>query len=100
METAISILTHMVGNQRDAAQALQATRILKKLSPEGQLYQVQRSVSSLQEELNARHFGKKMPELKINETLATEFMKAETQDARDEILKEIYRDIGSQFWFT
>ena len=95
METAIDILSNMVGNQRDAAQALQATQILKKLSPEGQLYQVQRSVSNLQEELNARHFGKK-PELKINETLATEFMKAETQDARDEILKEIYRDIGSQ----
>ena len=62
---AMDILNEMVLSQRNAAQALRATRILKKLSPETQLYQVQWSVESLQEE-------------------------------RDEIQKNIYRDIGRQ----
>lgn len=96
VETAIDVLDHIVGNQRNAAQALQATRILKQLSPESQLYQVQRSVANLQEELNEKYGDEKSPELKIDEELAAEFLKAETQEARDEVLKDIYRDIGRQ----
>lgn len=40
-ETALDVLSDMVQHQRSAAQALQATRILKQLSPETQLYQAQ-----------------------------------------------------------
>ncbi|MBO5970787.1 MAG: hypothetical protein J6S14_20120, partial [Clostridia bacterium] len=54
IETSMTILTAMVGHQRDAAQALQASRILKKLSPEGQLYQVAKSVARLQEDIDER----------------------------------------------
>lgn len=96
METAITVLSHMIGHQRNAAQALQATRILKKLSPETQLYQVQRSVENLQEELNERFGEKDAPELKVDAALAEEYLKAKDQAARDEILKDIYRDIGRQ----
>lgn len=42
-ETAITVLEHMVLHQRNAAQAVQASQILKKLSPEGQLYGAMRS---------------------------------------------------------
>ncbi len=52
VKTAITVLEQMVAHQRSAAQALQATRILKKMSPDAQLYQAQRSVENLQEELN------------------------------------------------
>lgn len=37
LKTAMSILTQMVEHQRNAAQAVQATRILKKMSPDAQL---------------------------------------------------------------
>lgn len=47
MKTAITILNKMVQHQRSAAQALQATRILKQLSPEGQLYQTVNSDDTL-----------------------------------------------------
>lgn len=94
--TALNILEAMVGHQRNAAQAVQATRILKKLSPEAQLYGVQRSVESLQEELNKRYGEKKGPKLKVDEALAAELLKARDQKARDEVLKDIYRDIGRQ----
>ena len=95
-ETALTILNKMVGHQRSAAQALQATRILKKLAPETQLYQVQRSIESLQEELNERYGEKGAPELVIDKDLAEAFIKAKEQEERDAILRDIYRDIGRQ----
>lgn len=95
-KTALTVLNQMVEHQRSAAQALQATRILKSMSPETQLYGVQRSVENLQEELNKRYGDKKGPELKIDEDLAERFMQAKDQESRDELLKEIYRDIGRQ----
>ena len=52
VKTAITVLEQMVAHQRSAAQALQATRILKKMSLDAQLYQAQRSVENLQEEIN------------------------------------------------
>lgn len=93
---ALDILQKMVGHQRNAAQALQATRVLKKLSPEAQLYGVQRSVQDLQDELNERYGVEGAPQLKVDETLAEEFMQAQTEEERDEALQKIYRDIGKQ----
>lgn len=94
--TALTVLNNMVEHQRSAAQALQATRILKKLSPETQLYQVQRSVENLQEEMNKRYGDKKAPKLKIDQDLAERFMRAKNQEERDKALTDIYRDIGRQ----
>lgn len=99
LPTAMNILLHMVQHQRRAAQAVQATRILKKMSPDAQLYGVVQSVQKLEDDLNKR-FGKdrdKMgKKLSVDETLAEEFMKAKTQEERDEILGKIYQDIGRQ----
>lgn len=94
--TALTILNNMVEHQRSAAQALQATRILKKLSPETQLYQVQRSVKNLQEDINKRYGDKKSPKLKIDQELAERFLRAKDQTERDNVLTDIYRDIGRQ----
>ena len=96
MKTALTVLEHMIEHQRNAAQALQATRILKKLSPETQLYQIQRSVESLQEELNKRYGDKKAPKIEISPELAERYRNAKTQAERDEVMKDIYRDVGRQ----
>lgn len=95
-ETALDVLSDMVQHQRSAAQALQATRILKQLSPETQLYQAQRSIANLQTQLNEEYGGDKAPKLKIDQTLAEQFMKAADQAERDAVLANIYRDIGKQ----
>lgn len=95
IKTSLKILDAMARHQRSAAQALQATRILKKLSPETQLYGVAKSVQAFQTELTDK-YGKKAPDLKINEKLAEEFLNAETEEERAEIEKEIYKDIGRQ----
>ena len=95
MESAISILNLMVEHQRNAAQAMQATRILKKMDPDAQLYGVQRSVSNLQQELNEK-FRNKAPDLKIDEKLARRFLEAQTDAERNVALQEMYQDIGRQ----
>lgn len=92
---ALAILDAMVKHQRSAAQALQATRILKKLSPETQMYSVSKSVQALQKEL-ADKYGDKAPNLKIDESLADRFLNAKTEEERTNIEKEIYKDIGRQ----
>ncbi len=96
LEVAMDVLQDMVAHQRNAAQALQATRILKSLSPEGQLYGVVQSVEGLQKELNERYGDKKSPKLKINEELGKKLLEAKDQAARDRVLQDIYRDIGRQ----
>ena len=97
VQLAMDILNAMVEHQRNAAQAVQATRILKQLSPETQLYGVQRSANRLQRELNDRYKDRRgKVELKIDEDLAKKFMEAQTQEERDEVMKDIYRDIGRQ----
>ena len=95
IKTSLKILDAMVRHQRSAAQALQATRILKKLSPETQLYGVQKSVQALQNELTEK-YGDKAPNLTIDEELAEEFINAKTPEERAKIEKEIYKDIGRQ----
>ena len=95
IKTSLKILDAMVKHQRSAAQALQATRILKSLSPETQLYGVQKSVSALQNELSEK-YGDKAPDLQIDAELAKQFITAETAEERAEIEKEIYKDIGRQ----
>ena len=95
VETAIDVLDTIVKRQRNAAQALQATRLLKQQDPSTQLYAAQRSVESLTEDLK-KQYGEKAPDLKIDRDLAEKFLNAKDDDARTETMKEIYRDIGRQ----
>lgn len=95
INTAMDILGKIVTQQRNAAQAVQATRLLKKMSPEAQLYQVSRSVANIQEELK-RRYKDKAPKLKINEEYAEEFLNAKTDKERDAASEKLFRDIGRQ----
>lgn len=95
VESALDILNSMVSKSRNAAQALQAVRILKKQTPSAQLYGVQRSVEALQEDL-LKEYGDKAPNLKIDTELAERYMNAATEAERDAAMREIYRDIGRQ----
>lgn len=95
VETALDVLNDMVSKSRNAAQALQAVRLLKKQEPSAQLYGVQRSVENLQEEIDQK-YGKNAPEIKVDQKLAEKFLNAETDEARTKAMGELYRDIGRQ----
>ena len=93
-ETAITVLEHMVLHQRNAAQAVQASRILKRLSPEAQLYGVLRSVENLTEEIKER-YGKDVG-ITVDKDLAEDFLNAPDEKAREGALKKLYMDVGRQ----
>ena len=95
VKTAADIMSKLVYHQRNAAQAVQATRILKQMSPGAQLYGIQRSVQNMQEELQSK-YGDKAPNLKIPDELVENYLNAESQQERDEAEKQIYISIGKQ----
>ena len=94
-QMAIDLLVDYASLATAAGQTLQAQRMLKKLTPEGQLYGIQRSVSNIQEELQ-RKYRDKAPDLEIPEELIEKFRNATDQDGRDAATEEIYQNIASQ----
>lgn len=94
-QTGIQILTDIVDNARTAAQATQAMSILNKLTPEGRLYGVQRSIANLQDELNTK-YGDLAPNLHIDDSLAGDYLNSTDEQTRFEILDQIYQDIANQ----
>lgn len=94
-QMAIDLLVDYASLATAAGQTLQAQRMLKKLTPEGQLYGIQRSVSNIQEELQQK-YRDKAPDLKIPEELIEKFRNATDQDGRDAAAEEIYKNIASQ----
>lgn len=94
-QMAIDLLVDYASLATAAGQTLQAQRMLKKLTPEGQLYGIQRSVSNIQEELQQK-YRDKAPDLEIPEELIEKFRNATDQDGRDAAAEEIYKNIASQ----
>lgn len=89
-----------------------AFKLLKKTTPEGQLYYLQKAVQKIQQEYQSRfdkQAGKAAKKqgvpaediadqygLKLNEDLVQEFLNAETQEARDAVVDKIYNDVAQQ----
>ena len=94
LDTALNVLDLIVRHQRNAAQAVQATRILKQLTPEAQLYGVQRSVDNLIAEIKQK-YGKDV-DIQVNRDLARAFLNAKTEEERRKALEALYKDVGRQ----
>lgn len=72
-----------------AGQAVQAARLLKKMSSEGRLYTVQNAINKI----NAKIKG---PGIELNQDLVQDLLNATTDEARDAVVKELYKDAGQQ----
>ena len=87
---AVRIATDIANRVHDAAQAVQAVRILKKLSPEYQLYSIERTVQRIQQDLNERYGVAEEPKKKNAKELVKDLAKditgekAETEEAEAE----------------
>lgn len=95
MKSAVKIAVELSTQVRSAAQALQAVRMLKKMSPAAQLYGVKQSVDNLQKTLTDK-YGNRAPDLVINEELAARFLEAETDADRKAAEEALYKDIAKQ----
>ena len=74
---------------RSGAQATQANRVLKTLSPEYQLYALQRSVQSLSDELTQKFAKGGFDGIALNETLVSDYMAVQTEEARNTAMDKI-----------
>lgn len=95
---AMNVASLLIENSKTTAQAQQAMSIINKLSPEGRLYMVVRSVENIQQGLAAK-FGEKAPNLKINPELLNEYRDALVKGdeaAAKEAMTNITKDIASQ----
>lgn len=92
----IDILVDLVKMSRSGAQATQANRVLKTLSPEYQLYALQRSVASLSEELTQKFAKKGFKEITLDETLVQQYMDAKTDAERDAAMENLKNNVASQ----
>lgn len=89
-----NLIGYYVSYARTAGQALQAMNMVNKMTPTGQLYNLVKTTENLI--LNIKDRTGKYVDITISPELSRQFMEAETQEARDEIRKEIYKDIAQQ----
>lgn len=92
---AVEILTDLADSVRSGAQSTQVMHLLQKLTPQGQLYGIQRTVQNLKQEL-AERYKDKAPDLTLNEDLVSNFLSAETDAERASALDAIYQDVANQ----
>lgn len=73
--TALDVLDGIVNLGKNGAQAVQAVRILNKLSPEGRLYVAAKAVDNINAEIKAK-YGDRAPDISVDEDLFAEYADA------------------------
>ena len=111
-QTAMKLAGDLAVQGTALGRGVNAFKLLKKTTPEGQLYYLQKAVQKIQQEYQSR-FDKQANKaakkqgvpaaevadqygLKLNEDLAKAFLQAETDEARAEITDKIYNDVAQQ----
>lgn len=111
-QTAMKLAADLAVQGTALGRGVNAFKLLKKTTPEGQLYYLQKAVQRIQQEYQSRfdkQAGKAAKKqgvpaediadqygLKLNEDLVQEFLNAETQEARDAVVDKIYDDVAQQ----
>lgn len=77
-----------------AAQATQAASIFRRVSPEAQLYGIQRTAQNLANKIsrNNQDYG----EIEVDPELLTKFLEQTDQAGRDAVMGEIYQNVADQ----
>lgn len=90
----MDLMTDYTALLRNAGQAVEAAKLYQELTPEGRLYQVQRVVDRMNEDLKREKLG--FPDIVIPQTLIDAYNAAETDKARSEILTEMAKGVAAQ----
>ena len=99
-QRAMKIAVDLAHVATQAGQVVQASRLIKQMSPDAQLYSLESSVMKLQEEFDAihKHYNNKYGDLKItiNKELEQKYIMAENEEQREAIMDEILQDVADQ----
>ena len=95
-ETAIELASMLSSNISRTGDALQAQRILKRLSPEGRLYHAQRITEKFNKD------SKQKKKIELDEDTVKKVLDAKTdeeiQEANDAVAEDIAKQIDKGFW--
>ena len=111
-QTAMKLAGDLAVQGTALGRGVNAFKLLKKTTPEGRLYYLQKAVQKIQQEYKSR-FDKQVGKaakkqgvpaediagqygLKLNENLVQEFLNAETDEARTKVVDKIYNDVAQQ----
>ena len=93
IDLAIQLTAELCAEATRAGQNVQAFRLLKKMTPEGQLFYLQK----VTDKLNKQYEGRKgFDGIKLNEDYVKELTEATTKDAMDKAVDKIKQDIADQ----
>lgn len=92
---AMKIAAELSAEATRAGQTIQAVRMLKQMSPDGQLYYIERSVKKLNEDFKKR-LGDKFKDIQLDENLMNEFFSEKDKKKRDDIYEDICQNIADQ----
>lgn len=95
-DTAAKLLVDMTDMARAAGRALQLHKMLRQLTPNGQMLAVEQQVSRYIDKINAKRGGKKQAKAEIPQELKDQFLKAKTADERSAAQESIYEVVASQ----
>ena len=92
---AMKIAAELVAETTRAGQTLQAARMLKRMSPDGQLYYIEKSVQKMEQEFKNK-LGDKFSGITLDEELMKEFLTAADEEKRNAVYDEICQSIADQ----
>lgn len=92
---AMKLISDLTIASSESAQVLQSVRMLKKMSPDGTLYYLEKSVEKMNEEFREQ-LGDNFKDIEIDSELMKELYEAETTEERDEAIEKIEQNIADQ----
>lgn len=95
---AMKLAAEIAAEGTRSGQNVQAMQLLKKMTPEGQMYYIDRTVQHLQKEMETRYRNhpERMPELMVDPELRQRLLAAQTPAEAQAISDEIYKQVASQ----
>ncbi len=103
VETAMQLSSELAILATEAGRSVQAQRMLKKLSPDGQLYYLEKTIQKINRELESKNIkdaNGNIAVVRMNEEKAEKLFKAKSQQEIDEAVAEITTDIAHQMPVT
>lgn len=89
------MIADLVTEGTTAGRNLQAMSMIKKLTPDGRLYSLERTVQKLNQDLR-KQFGKDFKEIEIPDDLAEKLLKSKTTKETDAAVEEIQQYIADR----
>lgn len=96
IKNAMKLAADLVSEASKAGQMLQATRMLKTMSPDGRLYYIEKSVKHFNDELKEKLGKRFQKDIEIDEELAKQFLEAKTEDERNDAYDALCQNIADQ----